>query len=297
MKHSLIQHPPGSGFARIDYWVLEELGERQHAVAAVLAQLEYWQRHALDSGDGWVRKGAADIARAMRGLYGEDKVRDALRRLVEVGWAEEGEETTQVGQLWTKRKKYRLRIDAINASAEKYSIKSKEPDFSGSGSPKNRVPGAGKSASRDRENRDNNYIGGSYISTPPLPPPTHIGIDAVNGPHLEELPSHLRDEVARAIAGLSHGQQHDVVDELIGQISTGVAKRPFALLRKSLIPAVIAGELTIDHALSVRARREAHAQAERRRADSSAIPVGDERAIAAGEAVLARYAPRMAGRR
>lgn len=163
MKHSLIQHPPGSGFVRIDYWVLEELGGRQHAVAAVLAQLEYWQRHALDHGDGWVRKGAADIARAMRGLYGEDKVRDALKKLVEVGWAEEGDESTQVGQLWTKRKKYRLRVDAINAAAKKNSIKSKEPDFSGSGSRKNRVPGAGKSGSRDPENRDKNYIGGCDI--------------------------------------------------------------------------------------------------------------------------------------
>jgi len=289
MKHSLIQHPPGSGFARIDYWVLEALGERQHAVAAVLAQLEYWQRQALDHGDGWVRRGAADVVKALRGLYGEDKVRDALRRLVGVGWAEEGEETTQVGQLWTRRKKYRLQIDVINAAAGKYAKKSKETDFSGSGGQESRAPGAGKPDFRNPENPHQYYMGSSDIS--PLPPPT-----PTHDISLDELPPHLRQEVAGAIGSLPVAQQHDVVDELIGQIATGVAKRPLALLRKSLVPAAIAGQLTLDYALRVRAQREARAQAEQRRADATGIPADDHRAMEAGAAVLSRHAPGIAKR-
>lgn len=60
MKHSLILHPPGSSWSRIDHWVLDVLGPREHAAAACLGQLEFWQRGV---GEGaWVKKGAEDFS-------------------------------------------------------------------------------------------------------------------------------------------------------------------------------------------------------------------------------------------
>jgi len=121
------------------------------------------------------------------------------------------------------------------------------------------------------------------VTTPPLPD----GDDVVV--HLDDLPAHMRDEVAIAVAHLPRRQQCDIVDELVGQISATVAKRPLALLRKSLIPAAVTGQLTLDYALRVRTQREARTQAERRRAD-------DHRAMEAGAAVLSRHAPGIAQR-
>ncbi len=173
MKNSLIATPPGSRFARIDFWILDVLGKKEHAAAVCLAQLEYWQRHEQDrlnkgDGDGWVRKSAADFSRVLRHLYGEDKVRAGLRLLVKKGWVEEGDETVRVDQLWRAQKKYRLVLTKINEASARYSAeKSKGTDFPAPGKPENLVPGADFPASRARK-IESNTISSKALYKPPL---------------------------------------------------------------------------------------------------------------------------------
>ncbi len=103
-----------------------------------------------------------DFSAKLSHLYGKDTVRKALNLLVKVGWVDEGEETNFVGQLWQRRKKFRLRIAKINQAVEDYEKnkeKSKECDFSSSGNTKNRLPDGEKSAPRQRKIGVKKYMG------------------------------------------------------------------------------------------------------------------------------------------
>jgi len=81
--------------------------------------------------------------------------------LAKKGWVEEGEETELIGQLWKKRKKYRLVTSTINAAAREYVAKSKKTDFSGSGGPGNRVPETEKSGL----NKETTFISSTTTTT------------------------------------------------------------------------------------------------------------------------------------
>lgn len=256
MKHSLILHPPNSTYLRIDSWLLDVLGKKEHAAAAVLSQLEYWQRIQLEkfedkrANDTWVKRGPTDFSKALHGLYAKDKIRAALTLLVEKGWVEEDEETVFIGQLWRKNKKFRLVLSAINTAAEQYSyLKSKESDFSASGEQKNRSPEAEKSPSRSRKivlNTNSNTLT-TNTTTPSL---------EGSGSVFNELPNHLQKKAWQATQNLNLDVQCDVVDELIGQISEGVAKYPERLLL-TLVQAARDGTLTLDFAYKVRKKRAA----------------------------------------
>lgn len=160
-RHYLHNHPSGSWFIRIDAWVLDILGRKEHAAAACFSILEYWQRSLPDGSDGWVIKGPGDFSAKLSHLFGKDKVREGLNLLVKTGWVEEDEETHLVGQLWQRRKKFKLNIDKINLAVDEYpknNGKTKECDFSASGGAKNRRPDVDKSASRGRKIGVNKYI-------------------------------------------------------------------------------------------------------------------------------------------
>lgn len=221
MKHSLIQLPEGSRFARIDFWVLEVLGKKEHAAAACLAQLEYWQRLSQDlmkkgKSDGWVRKSAADFSATLRGLFGEDKIRAGLRLLVKQGWVEEDEETELVGQLWCTRKKYRLIVVKVNeAVAQFYAEKSKETDLSSSGEPENRAAGAGKSGRRGRKIGSNTIC--STLITTTTTAPTACGSGSEN--HVEDLVvADIAEPHSTALksitSSLPHETKQQIADEL-----------------------------------------------------------------------------------
>lgn len=275
MKHSLIQHPPGSKFVRIDFWVLEILGEKEHAAAACLGQLEYWQRLQLElmekkESDGWVRRSAADFSAALNGLFGEDKVRTGLRLLVKKGWIQEGNETALVGQLWTTRKKYRLVVAKVNEAALRFSAeKSKQTDFSGSGEPENRAAEAGKSAHRSRKIGSNTIQGSSISITTTTPPP------ACDGSGEEETQTHVPQglEIESCLvphlpslnipASLPHEIRQQLLDELAGAIQAGGVKRAAAYFR-ALVQRARDGDFHPDLAQQVaaeRSRRAANAAA------------------------------------
>lgn len=74
MKHSLILHPPGARFVRIDLWINDLLGGKAHAEAACLSQLELWQQN-LPLGKDWVTRTIDDFIDALGGLYGNPKLK------------------------------------------------------------------------------------------------------------------------------------------------------------------------------------------------------------------------------
>lgn len=270
MKHSLIQHPPGSKFARIDFWVLEVLGEKEHAAAACLGQLEYWQRLQLDlmekkESDGWVRRSAADFSAVLHGLFGEDKVRAGLRLLVKIGWVEEGDETVLVGQLWRTRKKYRLVVAKVNEAAMRFfSEKSKQTDFSGSGEPENQATEAEKSAHRGRKIGSNTILGSSISITTTTPPPACGG----SGDEETQTPALQGLEIASCLvphlpslnipADLPYEIRQQLLDELAGAIQAGGVKRAAAYFR-ALVQRARDGDFHPDLARQVAAERSRRA--------------------------------------
>lgn len=144
MRHSLIQAPPGNRFVRIDQWIVHTFGgvKLAHAAAACVAQLEFWHRGEFEQGKeiAPVTKMMDDFTRGLGGLFGPDKILEALRLLEKKGWLEITETTEKKEQLWVRQKKYRLDIDLINQESRKYAEKSKITDFPALGKPENRQP-------------------------------------------------------------------------------------------------------------------------------------------------------------
>lgn len=155
MKHPLIQAPEGSRFVRIDQWIVDTLGggKSAHVAAACTAQLDFWFRVKNEQA-GWIERTMDDFVLAMGGLFGRDKILDGLRLLEEAGWLEIAEKTERNGQLWIRKKQYRLDFDLIAQESRKYAEKSKNNDLSALGTPINRqsesrfsvAPSADKSA-------------------------------------------------------------------------------------------------------------------------------------------------------
>lgn len=139
MKHPLIQAPEGSRFVRLDQWIVDTLGggKSAHVAAACTAQLEFWHR-VREERAGWIERTMDDFVLAMGGLFGRDKILDGLRLLEEAGWLESAEKTERNGQLWIRKKQYRLNLDLINQESRKYAEKSKKNDLSALGTPINR---------------------------------------------------------------------------------------------------------------------------------------------------------------
>ncbi|ARU31740.1 hypothetical protein CAP31_08635 [Sulfuriferula sp. AH1] len=79
---------------------------------------------------------------------------------------------------------------------------------------------------------------------------------AVGGSVFNELPDHLQKKAWQATQNLNPDLQRDVVDELIGQISEGVAKYPERLLL-TLVQAARNENLTLDFAYKIRKKRAA----------------------------------------
>ncbi|MFA7238852.1 MAG: hypothetical protein WC091_01975 [Sulfuricellaceae bacterium] len=138
MKHSLILHPPGARFVRIDLWVVDALGGKAHAAAACLSLLEFWQRTLPPGNDSWVRRTIDNFVEALGGLYGKNVVGGALRTLKDSGWIESEQTNKLMGQTWQHETKYRLNFDKINSESEKYSTESKRVYFSPLGEFKNK---------------------------------------------------------------------------------------------------------------------------------------------------------------
>lgn len=111
-----------------------------------------------------------DFVLAMGGLFGRDKILDGLRLLEEAGWLESAEKTERNGQLWIRKKQYRLNFDFINQESRKYAEKSKKNDFSALGTPINRqseprfsvAPSAEKSALNKTKIKNKTKSSSSY---------------------------------------------------------------------------------------------------------------------------------------
>lgn len=129
MKHSLILHPPGARYVRIDLWVNESLGGKAHAEAACLSQIEHWQRN-LPPGEDWVKRTIDDFIEALGGLYGKDIIGKALRKLKDAHWIDIEKNIQTTGNIYLHETKYRLNFSKINGESEKYQALSKNSDFS-----------------------------------------------------------------------------------------------------------------------------------------------------------------------